>query len=195
MDILCFTANCLIKYPNAACVLHVLLRRVAPCTKKKSHNKASNWVSLQPAPFDCGVMALYCEMLATIPVIERLHLFSSQAWGGWRLDITDIWISHIWTSSYIWMFMSKCKLYPKVKFLYIQRISVSKNENKQYPKVKYVQKRDLMSKCKKTTHDKSILIKSIQSELAINRDVSAVRQLVTYPGLAIPTGSRHSVCW
>ena len=80
--------------------------------------------------------------------------------------------------------MSKCKLYPKVKFLYIQRISVSKNENKQYPNVKYVQKRNLMSKCKKTTHDKSILIKSIQSELAMNRDVSAVRQLV----------NRHESC-
>ena len=80
--------------------------------------------------------------------------------------------------------MSKCKLYPKVKFLYIQRISVSKNENKQYPNVKYVQKRNLMSKCKKTTQDKSILIKSIQSELAMNRDVSAVRQLV----------NRHESC-
>ena len=102
----------------------------------------------------------------------------SKVTGGWRLDILDIWISHIWTSSYIWIFMSKCKLYPKVKFLYIQRISVSKNENKQYPNVKCVQKRNLMSKCKKTTHDKSILIKSLQSELAMNRDVSAVRQLV-----------------
>ena len=57
-------------------------------------------------------------------------------------------------------------------------ISVSKNENKQYPNVKYVQKRNLMSKCKKTTHDKSILIKSIQSELAMNRNVSTVSQLV-----------------
>ena len=97
------------------------------------------------------VLVLTSPFLTTLTPFATLTRSKSPMamMGGWRLDITDIWISHIWTSSYIWIFMSKCKLYPKVKFLYIQRISVSKNENKQYPNVKCVQKRNVMSKCLK----------------------------------------------